>query len=112
MVNVYHEMMPRVMSTVAALSQSHEEKAAESFELLEELCENAVTVVSPHLKNLISMCLTIANNKTLSDDLRVKAISVVGCLTRTKKKAIVKSKMVEPIIGKRREFNIKIFLGF
>lgn len=98
MVNIYHEMMPQVMNTIVALSQSHEEKATESFELLEELCENAVTVISSHLKNIITLSLTIANNKTLGNDLRVKAIGVVGCLARTKKKAIVKNKMVEPII--------------
>ena len=99
MVNTYYEMIPRVLRTIEALSQSYEEKAIECFELLEELCENAGTVISAHLKNLVVMCLSIANNKSVGDDLRVKAICVIGCLTRTKKKAIVKGKMVEPIIG-------------
>ncbi|XP_043465104.1 importin-4-like [Leptopilina heterotoma] len=98
MVNAYHEMMPRMLNTIVALSESHEEKAIECYELFEELCDNAVTVISPHLKNVIAMSLTIAQNKSLGSELRVKAIAVVGCLVRTKKKAIVKNKLVEPII--------------
>lgn len=98
LVNAYHEMMPRMLNTVAALAEAHEEKAIECFELFEELCENAVNVISPHLKNLIAMSLTVAQNKSLGSDLRVKAVAVVGCLVRTKKKAIVKNKLVEPII--------------
>lgn len=104
MVNAFHEMMPKMLNTIAALSESHEEKAIECYELFEELCDNAATVISPHLKNLIAMSLTIAQNKSLGNELRVKAIAVVGCLVRTKKKAIVKNKLVEPIIGEKNNF--------
>ncbi|XP_015586290.1 importin-4 [Cephus cinctus] len=98
MVNAYHQMMPQVMNTIQALIVANEYQAVEAFELLDELCENAVAVISPHIKPLIGMCLAIAGNKSLDDALRVKAVDFIGWLTRSKKKAIVKHKMVEPII--------------
>lgn len=100
MVNAYHQMMPRVMTTIQSLTTTNEDKAIECFELLDELCENAVSVIAPHVKPLVSMCLAIASNKSLDDALRVKAVSFIGWLARTKKKAIIKHKLVEPIIGK------------
>ncbi|XP_012138134.1 importin-4 isoform X2 [Megachile rotundata] len=98
MVNAYHQMIPLVMNTIQALTTSNEDKAIECFELLDELCENAVTVIAPHVKPLVTMCLAIASNKSLDDALRVKAVGFIGWLARTKKKAIIKHKLVEPIL--------------
>ncbi|XP_063986227.1 importin-4-like [Diachasmimorpha longicaudata] len=98
MVNAYNQMIPMAMSAVQALTVTNQEKAAEAMELFDELCDSGATVISPHIKNIIPMCLTIARNKTLDDELRVRAIGLIGCLARTKTKAIVKHKMVEPIV--------------
>ncbi|XP_060832672.1 importin-4-like [Bombus pascuorum] len=98
MVNAYHQMMPQIMTTIQSLTTSHEDKAIECFELLDELCENAIAVIAPHVKALVTMCLVIAGNKALDDALRVKAVSFIGWLARTKKKAIIKHKLVEPIL--------------
>ncbi|KOC63425.1 Importin-4 [Habropoda laboriosa] len=98
MVNAYHQMMPQVMATIQSLTTTNENKAIECFELLDELCENATAVIAPHVKPLVSMCLAIAGNKSLDDALRVKAFGFIGWLARTKKKAIIKHKLVEPII--------------
>ncbi|KAK0087613.1 hypothetical protein PV325_000560 [Microctonus aethiopoides] len=98
MINAYNQMIPLAMNTIQALTLTNQDKAVEAMELFDDLCDSAVSVISPHVKNLIPMCLTIAKNKTLDDDLRVKAISLIGCLTRTKTRAIVKHKMIEPIV--------------
>ena len=98
MVNAYHQMMPQVMATIQALTVTDEDKAIECFELLDELCENAIAVIAPHVKPLVSMALAIAGNKSLDDALRVKAVGFIGWLARTKKKAIIKHKLVEPIV--------------
>ncbi|KAK2578828.1 hypothetical protein KPH14_002445 [Odynerus spinipes] len=98
MINAYNRMMPQVMATIQALTAIDEDKATTCFELLDELCENEITVIAPHVKSLINMCLAIANNKSLSDPLRVKAIGFIGWLARTKKKALVKHKLVEQIV--------------
>lgn len=98
MVNAYHQMMPQVMTTIQSLTTTNEDKAIECFELLDELCENAIAVIAPHVKSLVSMCLVIAGNKALDDALRVKAVGFIGWLARTKKKTIIKHKLVEPIL--------------
>lgn len=92
--------MPQVIGTIQAFTTTNEDKAIECFELLDELFENAIVVIAPHVKLLVSMCLAIAGNKSLDNALRVKAVVSIGWLARTKKKAIIKHKLVEPIIGK------------
>ncbi|XP_011314194.1 importin-4 [Fopius arisanus] len=98
MVNAYNQMIPIAINAIQALTATSQEKAAEAMELFDDLCESAPTVISSHVKTLIPMCLTIARNKSLDDDLRVRSISLIGCLARTKTKAIVKHKLVEPIV--------------
>ncbi|XP_076248556.1 importin-4 [Calliopsis andreniformis] len=98
MVNAYQQMMPQVMATIQSLVTTNEDRAVECFELLDELCENAIDVIAPHVKSLVTMSLAIAGNKSLDDDLRVKAVGFIGWLARTKKKAMIKHKLVDPII--------------
>ncbi|XP_076170729.1 importin-4 [Ptiloglossa arizonensis] len=98
LINAYHQMMPQVIGTIQAFTTTNEDKAIECFELLDELFENAIVVIAPHVKLLVSMCLAIAGNKSLDNALRVKAVVSIGWLARTKKKAIIKHKLVEPII--------------
>ena len=100
MVNIYHQMMPQIMTTIQYLTTSNEDKAITCFELLDDLCENAITVITPHVDPLVNMCLVIARNKALDDALRVKAVTFIGWLTRTKKKTVIKHKLIEPILGK------------
>lgn len=100
MVNTYHQMMPQAIAIIQSLTTTDEGKAIVCFELLNELCEHAIAVISPHVKSLISLSLAIAGNKSLDDALRVQAVGFIGWLARTKKKAIIKHKLVEPIIGR------------
>lgn len=101
-------MMIQIMATILALAEVDEDKATTCFELLDELCENEITVIAPHVRALINLCLAIINNKSLSDPLRVKAISFIGWLARTKKKALVKHKLVESIISKNSNYYYSI----
>lgn len=100
MVNTYVIMMPHAMTAIQALAESCHDLAIQSFELLDELCESANAVIAPHVKPLVYMCLAIVANKSLNDELKVKAVSFLGWLGKIKKKALVKHKLVEPIIGK------------
>lgn len=99
MANTYIQTMPLVMATIQALTTSDEPRAIQCFELLDELCENVNFVIGPHVKSLVNMCLAIATNKSLDEALRIKAVGFIGWLARTKKKALVKNKLVEPIVG-------------
>ncbi|XP_043248077.1 importin-4-like [Colletes gigas] len=97
MVNAYHQMMPLVMTTIQFRIANNED-GVQCFELINELCENAVAVIAPHVKLLVSMCLGIASNKSLDNALIVEAVDCIGLVARIKKKAIIKHKLVEPII--------------
>lgn len=105
-------MMIQIMAAILALAEVDEDKATTCFELLDELCENEITVIAPHVRALINLCLAIINNQSFSDPLRVKAISFIGWLARTKKKALVKHKLVELIISKNEFVYICIFNFF
>lgn len=95
-------MMPMIMATVQALTESdHDTFAIQSFDLLDELCENMIVVITPHVKPLVHMCLTIIANKSIDEVLKIRVISFIGWLARLKKKALVKHKLVEPIVGER-----------
>jgi len=78
--------MPRLMQTVRALVVTDEERAAEAMELFDDLVESAPFVISPRIKPLVDMCLEFASNKSLGDNIRIKALNFIGWLTRTKKK--------------------------
>ncbi|PNF17098.1 hypothetical protein B7P43_G16108, partial [Cryptotermes secundus] len=98
LVIVYHQLMPRVMQIVRALIVTDEEQAIEAMEIFDNLVQCVTAVIVPHIKPLVEMCLEFASNKTLGDGIRVKALSFIGWLTRNKKKAVVKNKLVQPIL--------------
>nr|CAD7590948.1 unnamed protein product [Timema genevievae] len=96
--NLFTQLMPRVMDAVRALVQTDEDKAVEVMELFDDLVESVISVIVPHIKPLVEMCLMFAANKDLGDPIRVKALGFIGWIARSKKKAIVKHKLVQPIV--------------
>ncbi|XP_050295458.1 importin-4-like [Anthonomus grandis grandis] len=98
MINVYHQLLPNVLQILTAFVSDDEKKACDLFEILEELIDYAVTVVTPHIKAIIDMCLHIGSNSSMPTTVQIKAISVIGWLIRSKGKVVLKNKLVEPII--------------
>jgi hypothetical protein len=86
LVNMYYQLMPRLMQTVRALIVTDEERAIEAMEIFDDLVEDVGAVIVSHIKPLVEMCLEFTSNKTLCDDIRVKALNFIGLLTRSKKK--------------------------
>ncbi|KAH0534823.1 importin-4-like [Cotesia glomerata] len=98
MVNAYNQMIPLAMGTIQTLSTKEPDKAQEAMELFDDLCEQAVTLISPHAKIFIHMCLTIGENKSLDDMLRVRALGSLAIIIRAKPRSIIKHKLMEPIV--------------
>lgn len=98
LVTTYHHLMPRLMQTVRALVVTDEERAAEAMELFDDLVESAPFLIVTIIKPLVDMCLEFASNKSLGDNIRIKALNFIGWLTRTKKKAVVKHKLAQPML--------------
>lgn len=99
MVNLYHEAMPRVLDIIKALSHKRVDRASLAMDLLDELLENAATVLVPHLKNTVSMCLDLAIDRSVGMEIQIKALGFIGDAIRIKKKAIVKHELVLPILN-------------
>ncbi|XP_012279417.1 importin-4 [Orussus abietinus] len=97
-VNTYEQMIPQVIATIHRLAVTNQDQAIEAFELLDDLCDSAPSVITPHVKTLLNMCLNMIPDESLSESLRVKAVVFIGWLAKTKKKAIIKHKMERPII--------------
>ncbi|KAJ8924603.1 hypothetical protein NQ315_000753 [Exocentrus adspersus] len=98
MINVYHSLMPRILEIINSMSAEDDKRTCDMFEIIEELIEYAVTVVVPHIRVIIEMCLQIGSNNSISKSVQIKAISVVGWLIRSKGKVVQKNKLIEPII--------------
>ncbi|XP_054274502.1 importin-4-like [Macrosteles quadrilineatus] len=98
MVNTYHALIPTVMAVVQGMAPKRSDHAIEVLCLIDELCDEAVVVLVPHLRLIIETCLQLAHNPSYDNDLQIKALNIVGMLVQSKKKQIVKLKLVEPIL--------------
>ncbi|XP_021926547.1 importin-4-like isoform X1 [Zootermopsis nevadensis] len=98
LLNVYHQLMPQVMQIVRALVVTDSQQAIKAMELFDDLVKYAAVVIASYIKPLVEMFLEFASNRTLDDGIRTLAVTFIGVLTRTKKKAIVKHKLVNPIL--------------
>ncbi|XP_044765904.1 importin-4-like [Coccinella septempunctata] len=98
MINVYHDLLPRLLEVMKALAYVDEHKGTEALGILEELIDYAVIIVVPHIRNVVEMCLRIACDSSLPNGVQVKAISIVGWLVKSKGKVLVKHQLITPII--------------
>lgn len=92
--------MPQVLQIIKNLATVDHEKAGKGFDLLDELCEYCLTVIAPYVKSQVELCILIGNDASINEELKAKAILFLGSLIKNKKKAILKNKLVEPIVGK------------
>lgn len=83
---MYHEVLPLSLQVVAALAQTDESKAVKVMEFLDGLLDCVTQVIVPHVKVIIPACLSIAKEKSIGDDLRIKALSFIGEIVSRKKK--------------------------
>nr|XP_006824744.1 PREDICTED: importin-4-like [Saccoglossus kowalevskii] len=98
-VPIFRPLIPKVLLVIRDLIIQDEDHACEAMELFDELVECEVSIVVPHIKILVEFCLEVAANADLGDNIRVKALSFISWLTRLKKKAILKHKLIAPIIS-------------
>ncbi len=89
---------PVIQFVTRLVAGDDEARAAEAMEVFDELFESQVTIVGSHIRTIVDLCLKIAQTRKLNDALRVKAICLLGRITRLKKKAIVKQKLYVQII--------------
>lgn len=94
----YQGSVPYVLKALSGFAISDAEKFIFAFEFLDILSESTPNVLNFHLETIMEFCLTNARNTNLDDAVRVKIITFIGWVVRLRKKGMIKSKLVEPVI--------------
>uniref|UniRef100_A0A6Q2XI33 Importin N-terminal domain-containing protein n=1 Tax=Esox lucius TaxID=8010 RepID=A0A6Q2XI33_ESOLU len=98
MVSLMRPLVPKLITALKHLIQADQGQASESMEVLDELLESEVSIIVPHIPDIVHFCLEVSADTTLSDSLRVKALSCIASLIRLKSKAVLKQKLLNPIL--------------
>uniref|UniRef100_A0AAR2J2V9 TOG domain-containing protein n=1 Tax=Pygocentrus nattereri TaxID=42514 RepID=A0AAR2J2V9_PYGNA len=99
--NLMRSLIPRLIIALKHLIQADQNQAAEAMEVFDELLESEVSVLVPHIFSVsLPFCLkwTVSSDVSLSDSLRVKALSCIALLIRLKSKAVLKQNLLAPIL--------------
>uniref|UniRef100_A0A673GLM6 Importin-4-like n=1 Tax=Sinocyclocheilus rhinocerous TaxID=307959 RepID=A0A673GLM6_9TELE len=96
--NLMRSLIPKLLIALKHLIQADQDQASEAMEVFDELMESEVSIVVPHIAEIVRFCLEISADVSLSDSLRVKALSCIAVLIRLKSKAVLKHKLLQPIL--------------
>lgn len=95
----YTKSIPTVVKALAAFAVLPDpEQFVTAFDILESMADYTPKLLTTNLKPLMEFCLQLAANTNLDPAVRIKVIVYIGWLVRLKKKAIVKQKLLEPIV--------------
>ncbi|XP_072536395.1 importin-4 isoform X2 [Salminus brasiliensis] len=96
--NLMRSLIPRLIIALKHVIQADQDHASEAMEVFDELMESEVSIVVPHIAEIVHFCLEVGADVLLSDSLRVKALSCIALLIRLKSKAVLKQKLLVPIL--------------
>uniref|UniRef100_A0A8C5ARK8 Importin 4 n=1 Tax=Gadus morhua TaxID=8049 RepID=A0A8C5ARK8_GADMO len=94
--NLMRSLIPKMIIALKHLIKADQDQASEAMEIFDELMESEVSIIVPHIVEIVHFCLEV--NTTLSDSLRVKALSCIAFLIRLKSKTVLKHKLLSPIL--------------
>uniref|UniRef100_A0A8C9RN25 Importin 4 n=1 Tax=Scleropages formosus TaxID=113540 RepID=A0A8C9RN25_SCLFO len=90
--------LPFLSGLPLSVSVLHQDQASEAMEVFDELIESEVSILVPYISEIVYFCLEVTQDTSLSDSLRVKALSCISVLIRLKSKAVLKHKLLSPIL--------------
>lgn len=96
--HTYQRLMPHIVKALQGFAVQDPQKFVKAFDILENLADYAPKLLTSNLKILLDFCLEASSNNQLDSSVRVKSVAYIGWLVRLKKKAIIKQKLIEPII--------------
>ncbi|KAG7526937.1 importin-4 isoform X1 [Solea senegalensis] len=96
--NLMRSIIPSLIVALKHLIKSDQDKASEAMEVFNELMESEVSIIVPHIADIVRFFLEVGGDTTLSDSLRVKALSCITFLIKLKSKAVLKQKLLNPIL--------------
>ncbi|KAL1006374.1 hypothetical protein UPYG_G00071530, partial [Umbra pygmaea] len=96
--NLMRSIIPGLVTALKHLIKADQGQASEAMEVFDELMESEVSIIVPHIADIVHFCLEVSADTTLSDSLRVKALSCIAGLIRLKSKVVLKQKLLTPIL--------------
>ncbi|KAJ8010569.1 hypothetical protein DPEC_G00076440 [Dallia pectoralis] len=96
--NLMRPLVPKLITALKHLIMADQVQASEAMEVLDELMESEVSIIVPHVPDIVHFCLEVSADTTLSDSIRVKALSCIASLIRLKSKVVLKQKLLNPIL--------------
>ncbi|XP_035512460.1 importin-4 [Morone saxatilis] len=96
--NQMRSIIPSLIVALKHLIKADQTQASEAMEVFNELMESEVSIVVPHIADIVRFCLEVGSDTALSDSLRVKALSCIAFLIKLKSKAVLKQKLLNPIL--------------
>ncbi|KAG7455466.1 hypothetical protein MATL_G00257020 [Megalops atlanticus] len=96
--NLMRSLIPKLIVAMKHLIKADQDQASEAMEVFDELMESEVSIVVPHIAEIVHFCLEISADTSLSDSMRVKALSCIALLIRLKSKVVLKQKLLSPIL--------------
>ncbi|XP_069044135.1 importin-4 isoform X2 [Lepisosteus oculatus] len=96
--NLMRSIVPKLIVAIQELIKTDQSQASEAMEVFDELMESEVSIIVPHISDIVHFCLEVSADSTLSDSVRVKALSCIAFLIRLKSKTVLKQKLLAPIL--------------
>ncbi|XP_034718179.1 importin-4 isoform X4 [Etheostoma cragini] len=96
--NQMRSIIPSLIAALKNLIKADQGQASEAMEVFNELMESEVSIIVPHVSEIVLFCLEVGSDTTLSDSLRVKALSCIAFLIKLKSKTVLKQKLLNPIL--------------
>ncbi|XP_017325180.1 importin-4 [Ictalurus punctatus] len=96
--SLMRSLIPKLLIALKHLIQADQDQASEAMEVFDELMESEVAIVVPHIAEIVRFCLEVSADVSLSNSLRVKTLSCIALLIRFKSKAVLKQKLLAPIL--------------
>ncbi|KAF3703449.1 Importin-4 [Channa argus] len=96
--NQMRSIIPRLIAALKPLILKDQDQASEAMEVFIELMESEVSIIVPHVADIVRFCLEVGSDVSLSDSLRVKALSCITFLIKLKSKTVLKQKLLNPIL--------------
>lgn len=96
--NLMRSLIPRLIIALKHLIKADQGQASDAMEVFDELMESEVSIIVPHIAEIVHFCLEVSADTTLTDSLRVKALSCIAFLIRLKSKTVLKQKLLNPIL--------------
>uniref|UniRef100_A0A7N6B911 Importin N-terminal domain-containing protein n=1 Tax=Anabas testudineus TaxID=64144 RepID=A0A7N6B911_ANATE len=96
--NQMRSIIPSLIIALKHLIMADQDQASEAMEVFNELMESEVSIIVPHVADIVRFCLEVGSDTTLSDSLRVKALSCIAFLIKLKSKTVLKQKLLNPIL--------------